>query len=74
MFMGRKVAFIHVEAVTKRYSIKKVFLEISQNPQENTYGRVSFLIKFQACNSIEKETLAQVLSCEFYKISKNSFF
>ena len=32
--MGRKVAFIHVEAVTKRYSVKKVFLEISQNPQE----------------------------------------
>ena len=23
---------------------------------------------------IEKETLAQVLSCEFYKISKNVFF
>ena len=30
---------------------KKVFLEISQNPQENTCVRVSFLIKLQACRS-----------------------
>ena len=28
----------------------------------------------QACNFIKKETLAQVLSCEFCKISKNTFF
>ena len=27
---------------------KKVFLEISQNSLENTYARVSFLIKLQA--------------------------
>ena len=27
----------------------------------------------QACNFIKKETLAQVLSCEFHKISKNTF-
>ena len=33
-----------------------------------------FLIMLQACNFIEKETLAQVFSCEFYKISKNTFF
>ena len=72
--MGRKVAFIYVEAVTKRYSVKKMFLEIWQNSQENTYDRVSFLIKLQACNCIEKETLAQVFSCEFYKIFKNIFF
>ena len=25
-------------------------------------------------NFIKKETLAQVFSCEFYKISKNTFF
>ena len=29
-------------------SAKKVFLEISQNSQENTCARVSFLLKFQA--------------------------
>ena len=38
--------------------------------------RVSFLIKLQApaCNFIKKKALPQVLSCEFYKISKNTFF
>ena len=28
----------------------------------------------EGCNFIKKETLAQVLSCEFYEISKNNFF
>ena len=28
----------------------------------------------QTCNLIEKETLAQVFSCEFCEISKNTFF
>ena len=28
----------------------------------------------QACKFIKKETLAQVFSCEFCEISKNSFF
>ena len=37
-----------VEAVIQRCSVKKVFLEISQNLQENTCARVSFLIKLQA--------------------------
>ena len=64
------------EAVIRRFSVKKMFLEISQNSLENTSARVSFLIKLQAwaCNVIKKETLAQVFSCEFYKISKNTFF
>ena len=54
-----------IEAVAQRCSVKKVLLEISQNSQENTCGRVSFLIKL---------TLAQVFSCEFCEISKNTFF
>ena len=37
-----------LEAVVRRCSVKKVFLEISQNSQENTCVRVSFLIKLQA--------------------------
>ena len=59
---------------------KKVLLEISQNSQKNTCGRVSFSIKLQAldnfvaCNFIKKETLAQMFSCEFCEISKNTFF
>ena len=54
------------EAVARRCSVKKVFLKISQNLQENTFARVSFLIKIQA--------LVQVISCEFCEISKNTFF
>ena len=47
-----------------------------QKTQENTCARVSFLLKMQAeaCNFIKKETLVKVLSCEFCKISKNTFF
>ena len=32
------------EAVAQRCSVEKMFLEISQNSQENTYARVSFLV------------------------------
>ena len=35
------------EAVAQRCSVKKVFLEISQNSQENICARVSFIIKLQ---------------------------
>ena len=48
-------------------SVKKVFLQILQNSRENTCARV-------ACNFIKKEALAQVFSCEFCEISKNTFF
>ena len=63
------------EAVVKRCSVKKVFLEISQNSLENICARVSFLIKLQAeaGNFIKKETLAQVFSYEFCEFSKNTF-
>ena len=36
------------EAVAQRFSVKKVFLKISRNSQENTCARVSFSIKLQA--------------------------
>ena len=42
------VANLSWKAVAQRYPVKKVFLEISQNLQENTCARVSFLIKLQA--------------------------
>ena len=63
------------EAFAGRCSVDKVFLEISQNSQGNKFARVSFLIKLQAqaCNFIKKEILAQMFSCQFCKISKNSF-
>ena len=37
-----------IETVVQRCSVKKVFLEILQNSQENTCARVSFLLKLQA--------------------------
>ena len=73
-FIRNTKNFNHPEAVAQRCYVKKVFLEISQNSQENTCARVSFLIKLQAsCNFIKKETLALVFSCEFCGISKNTF-
>ena len=48
------------EAVVWRCSVEKVFLEISQNSQENICARVSFLIKLQAC-------------AEIFEISNNTF-
>ena len=44
----RKIWAVHIaEAVIHRCSVKKVFLEISKDSQENTCARVSFLIKLQ---------------------------
>ena len=42
-----------------------MLLEISQNSQENTCARASF---------IKKETLAQVFSSEFCEILEDAFF
>ena len=58
------------EAVAQRCSVKKMFLEFSQNLQESTCARVSFLIKLEAlaCKFIKKrdssKTLAQ--SCVIF--------
>ena len=68
LFMDGSENYI-AEALALRYSVKKVFLEISQNSQENICARFSFLIKF-----IKKEALAQVFSCEFWNILRTSFF
>ena len=59
------------ETVVRWCSVKKVFLEISQNSQENTRARVSFALD---CNFIKKETLGHVFPCEFCEISKNTCF
>ena len=69
---------MYIMLLATRGALKeKVFLEISQNLQENTCARVSFLMKLQVCGPatfIKKETFAQVFSCEFLEISKNNFF
>ena len=53
-------------------SVKKVLYNILQNSQKNTCARVSFLIKLQAWG-YQKETLAQVFSCEFCKFLRTPF-
>ena len=60
-----KHGFTNPKAFARRYSVKMFFVKISQNSQENTCTRDSFLIKL---------TLAQVFSCEFCEIFKNTFF
>ena len=67
--MTKKNSFL--EAVVRRCPVKKVFLKIFQNSQENTCARAFFLIKLQAF--IKKETLARLFSCEFWEIFKNTF-
>ena len=56
------------EAISRKCFLKKEFLEISRNSQENTCARVSFLSLF-----IKKETLAQVFSSEFCEFFKYTF-
>ena len=44
-----------IEAAAWGVLQKKLFLEISQNSQENTRAKVSFLIKFQASGNFIKK-------------------
>ena len=63
------------EAVVQRCSVKNVFYEISQNSQENTFAKVSFLMKLQTWPAtFLKKRLAQVFSCEFCEFSNDIFF
>ena len=53
-----------LEAVLRRCSVKKLFLRISENSQENTCTEVSFYQSYRS----------PVLSCEFCEIFKNNYF
>ena len=56
------------EAVVRGCSVKKMFLKISQNSQEDTYARVSVLMKLQASGHFD--TLPLVFSSEICEIFK----
>ena len=62
---------IDAEAVVQRCSVKKVFLKISENSQENTCARAWGM---KSATLSKKGTLAQIFSCEFYEIFKDIFF
>ena len=55
------------QSVVQRCFVKKKFLELSQNSQESACARVFF-------NKVAGVKPAQVFSCEFCEISKNTFF
>ena len=57
------------DAVTWRYSVKTVFLKISQNTRGKNLCQSLFFNKVA-----EKEIQTQVYSCEFWEIFKNTFF
>ena len=66
LVLKRNWNVISAEAVVRRCSIKKVFLKILLNSQETPVP--------EPCNFIQKETMAQVIFCEFCKNFKNTLF
>ena len=66
-----------LEAVVQRCSVKKLLLEISQNLQENTCVRVSFLIKFvglRPSTLLKKRLLHMCFTVNFVKFLRTPFF
>ena len=55
---------IVAEAVVQKCSVKKVFLNISQNLQKTPVLSSWKRLWPQSCNYIKKETVAQVFSCK----------
>ena len=62
---------------SKRCSVKRVFLEISQNLQENTCARASFLIKLRASGTgtgVSKRLWHRCFPVNFVKFLRTPFF
>ena len=72
--MSVKIQMI-IEAVVQRCSVKKRFLEISQNSQENTCTRISFIMKLQAwaCHVIKKGLWHKCFSVNFANFLRTPF-
>ena len=66
-----KNTFLTAEAVVWRCSIKKVFLEISQNLQENTCARESFLVR--PATSLKKTPWHSCFPVNFGKFLRTPF-
>ena len=60
----------------RRCSVKKAFLEISQNSQENTCARASFLIKLQVAPAtlLKKKLWDRCFPVNYAKFLRTSFF
>ena len=65
------------EAIVRKYSVKNVFLKISQNSQENTCAGVSFLIKLQASclqRYLKRDSSHSCFPVNFVKFLRKPFF
>ena len=65
------------EAAAKRCAVKKVFLEISQNSQENTCARVSFFNKvagLRPATLLKKRLWNRCFPANFTKFLRKPFF
>ena len=56
------------------FLLKKVFLKISQNSQENTCARISFLIKLQASTLLKKRLWHSCFPVNIAKFLRPPFF
>ena len=61
------------EAVARRCSVKEVLLEISQNSQENSCTKVSFLIKLQASTLLKIRLWHRCFPVNFAKFLRPAF-
>ena len=62
----------HCDLTFPALTPQTVFLCLFRSSRPDAFCKKGVL-RLQACNFIKKETLAQVLSCEFCEISKNIF-
>ena len=70
-----KIKTLELEAATRGVLCKKVFLEILHNSQENTYANsLCFNKVARPATLLKKRLLTQVFFCEFWEISKNTFY
>ena len=68
------LTFLFPEAVFRRCSVKKLFLEILQNSQEKTCARDPFLIKLQASTLLEKSLWHRCFPVNFAKFLRTPSF
>ena len=64
---------LFTEAVAQRGSVKKIFLEITQNSQENTCSRVSFLIRPWPATLFKKRLWHRCFPVNFAKFLRAAF-
>ena len=67
--LSRKDTTYLQENETTLFLSFELSLALVMTVKDNRFAQV-----FSACNFIKKETLAQMFSCKFCEISKNTFF